>query len=261
MSESTKFATGAVRSADTQHLDFTSAPLLGFMMVAATAGEGAQKYGRFNYMQGMPVDDTLNHAIRHIFMFLMGDRSEPHLEHAGWGVLNAIQTELLMPEVSASRLLGPGMTIPPAMRDEMDRMAPILAAKRKAGEFAGLGSWSAREIAEVQTILGQRQIKEAEADLTEAFQSAADIEAQTPITNANSFKVTIRATYNGKTKWVPRDIRVNNQHVNGDHYDHVLLIARPEHEHAMMCESLRNKRVLCVDRDFWNEPADTKDLD
>lgn len=151
------FKTGAVRSADANHLDFTSLPLVGLIGVARTGSEGGTKYDRFNYMQGMPVHDTLNHCIRHIFMWLLGDRSEPHLEHASWGLLASVQQNLLDPDLSAPHLLGPGATITPVMQDYMDSRKEELAARRKAGEFADIGNWKLTDLPEIQTILEQRR--------------------------------------------------------------------------------------------------------
>lgn len=150
------FNTGAVRSADANHLDFTSLPLVGLIGVARTASEGGTKYGRYNYMQGMPVHDTLNHSIRHILMYLLGDRSEPHLEHSAWGLLASIQQEALDPSVSKAHLLGPGATITPEVQAYLDANADDLAARRKTGEFASIGEWKLGDLPEIKTILGQR---------------------------------------------------------------------------------------------------------
>ena len=147
-----KPSTGAVRSSDANHLDFASLPLIGLIGVARTAAEGAAKYGRFNYMLGFPVHDLLNHAIRHIVMFLLGDRSEPHLEHAAWGLMAAIQQNTLDPELSAPFLLGPGATLTPAMKANIELNAPDLAARREAGVFAEIGEWTLAGLTEVQAI-------------------------------------------------------------------------------------------------------------
>lgn len=149
-------ATGAVRSADADHMDFTSLPLIGLIGVARTAGEGATKYGRYNYMMGMPVHQYINHAFRHLVMNTLGDRSEPHLEHAAWNILAAIQSYTLDPELNAKHLLGPGATITPEMKADLDANRDDLAAKRKAGVFVKVGEWSLHKLAEIQTILGQR---------------------------------------------------------------------------------------------------------
>ena len=152
-----KQPTGAVRSSDANHLDFASLPLIGLIGVARTAAEGAAKYGRFNYMLGFPVHDLLNHAIRHIVMFLLGDRSEPHLEHAAWGLLAAIQQNALDPEHSAPHLLGPGATLTDAVQQELKKNAPRLASRRKKKDFVVAGSWSLEDLVEIRQHLKQRQ--------------------------------------------------------------------------------------------------------
>ena len=131
----------AVRSADANHLDFTSIPLVGLIGVARAAAEGGAKYGRYNYMLGFPVHDLLNHAIRHVVMFLLGDRSEPHLEHAAWGLLAAVQSYALDPDLSAPFLLGPGARLSDVLRARLDAEASDLVARRAAGEFDGAGEW------------------------------------------------------------------------------------------------------------------------
>lgn len=162
MSDS-NFKSGAVRSSDTSHLDFTALPLVGLIGVARTASEGATKYGRLNYMQGMPVHDTLNHSIRHVVMYLLGDRSEPHLEHAAWGLLASIQQETLDPSVSKPHLLGPGAIITPDVQAHLDANKEDLVARRKSGEFAGIGEWNLRDLPEIKTILGYRSEIEFDA--------------------------------------------------------------------------------------------------
>ena len=156
MSADTKFDSGAVRSADAAHLDFTSLPLIGLLAVARTSGEGAEKYGRYNYMKGMPVHDLLNHVLRHIILFILGDRSEPHLEHAAWGLLAAIQSHTLDPEVSAPHLLGPGATITPTMREHMAEEAPVLAARRRENQVRNPVPWFTSMLPEVVNLLHQR---------------------------------------------------------------------------------------------------------
>jgi hypothetical protein len=54
--------------------------------------EGAIKYGEHNWQKGMPIGDTLNHALAHVYNFLSGDRSEEHLSHAAANLLMAIHT-------------------------------------------------------------------------------------------------------------------------------------------------------------------------
>jgi len=154
MNKDSDFGTGAVRSADTNHLDYTSLPLIGLIAVARTAAEGAAKYGRLNYMQGIPVHDLVNHSINHIVQFLLGDRTVPHLEHACWGVMAAIQSYVLDPDLSRPHLLGPGATLSPDNRGFLARHSAKLKAARDARTEQD--NWDITELPEVANILLER---------------------------------------------------------------------------------------------------------
>jgi hypothetical protein len=152
-----RFATGAVRSADADHLDFMSMPLVGLLGVARTAFEGGSKYGRYNYMKGMPAHVCINHAFRHLVLYAMGDRSEPHLSHAAWNCMTAEQSAILNPELNTPHLPGPGYVLTPETLAHLDAEAPKLAEKRKDKEWLKtIGGWAIGGLTEIKTILGQR---------------------------------------------------------------------------------------------------------
>lgn len=109
-----EFDTGAVRSSDAEDTRYDLVSPIGLEAVARTCAEGAAKYGDWNWERGMPVHDLLNHAIRHIYRYLAGDRSEPHLPHAAWGLLAAIHSDAMWPHLNADTLRGPGCTAPQA---------------------------------------------------------------------------------------------------------------------------------------------------
>jgi hypothetical protein len=88
-----RFPTGAVRSADADNERFDLVPLGGIIRVARTAAEGAVKYGPYNWEHGMPLSTFLNHALRHIYLYLLGDTCEDHLGHASWNLLAACHVE------------------------------------------------------------------------------------------------------------------------------------------------------------------------
>ncbi|SIO37639.1 hypothetical protein SAMN05444166_4206 [Singulisphaera sp. GP187] len=162
MSDSKKIAdsnfdTGAVRSADVAHLDFCSAPLMGLMGMLRVAGGGGTKYGRLNYMLGMPQHETLNHVAFHLMRYILGDRTEPHLEKVAWGALVAAQNAVLKPELCEPHMLGPGATMTPAVIAELERGKPERDAKRQAGEFEQLFNWTLADMPEVQAILNNRE--------------------------------------------------------------------------------------------------------
>jgi len=109
-----KFGTGAVRSNEVEDLRYDLITPIGLREVARAYAEGSGKYGDFNWEKGMPVHDLLNHAIAHIYRFLEGDRSEPHLGHAAWNVLAAIHSYELWPHLNKGTLRWPDCTPPAA---------------------------------------------------------------------------------------------------------------------------------------------------
>jgi Domain of unknown function (DUF5664) len=149
--------TGAVRSADADHLDFMSMPLIGLLGVARTAHEGGVKYGRFNYMLGMPAHVCANHAVRHLVLWAMGDRSEPHLSHAAWNCMTAEQSLVLEPELNAPHLPGPGYTLTPEMLAFLQAGKRERDQKRRSGLFARLGEWTIERLPEIAKLLRVRR--------------------------------------------------------------------------------------------------------
>lgn len=107
-----KFGTGAVRSDTFEEFRYDLVSPIGLREVARACAEGAQKYSDFNWERGMPVHDLLNHAIAHVYQFLSGDRSEPHLGHAAWNLLAAIHSHELWPHLNDCNLRGPGCKPP-----------------------------------------------------------------------------------------------------------------------------------------------------
>jgi len=113
--ENVRYDTGAVRSADAEDTRYDLISPIGLEEVARTCAEGAVKYSPHNWEKGMPVCDLLNHAIRHLYKYLAGDRSEPHLGHAAWNVLGAIHSEKLWPELNEGKLRSEGCVPPKEM--------------------------------------------------------------------------------------------------------------------------------------------------
>lgn len=107
-----EYDTGAVRSADCEQTRYDLISPIGLRRLAETYAEGAQKFGPFNWENGMPVTDLLNHAIAHVYKFLGGDRSEDHLAHATWNLLGAIHSMEKWPELNQPWLRGENCTCP-----------------------------------------------------------------------------------------------------------------------------------------------------
>jgi hypothetical protein len=99
-----KYQSGAVRSGDAEATRYDLITPIGLAAVAAACAEGAEKYGDFNWEKGMPAADMLNHALRHLYLFLGGDRAEDHLGHAAWNVMGAIHSLEVWPELNEGSL-------------------------------------------------------------------------------------------------------------------------------------------------------------
>ena len=95
----TTFSTGAVRGSDADDVRFDLITPIGLRRLAETCAEGARKYTDHNWERGIPASVLLNHAIRHIYLWLQGDRSEDHLAHASWSTIAVCHFEETMPEM------------------------------------------------------------------------------------------------------------------------------------------------------------------
>ncbi len=118
-----RFCTGANRSTDADSSRYDLISPVGLRRLAETCAEGAAKYGDFNWERGMPVADLLNHAIRHIYLYLAGDRGEDHLAHATWNLLAAMHSEELWPELNVGTLREPNCRPPGDAGDGADERA------------------------------------------------------------------------------------------------------------------------------------------
>lgn len=112
MSDTKHFPSGAIRSGDAEETRYDLISPIALEAWAKTYAEGAAKYGDFNWEKGMPAHDLLNHVIRHIFKFLAGDRSEPHLPHALWGIGAAIHSLECWPDLNNGTLRREGCRVP-----------------------------------------------------------------------------------------------------------------------------------------------------
>lgn len=141
--ERREYDTGAVRSADCEQTRYDLISPIGLRRLAETYAEGAAKFGPFNWENGMPVTDLLNHAIAHVYKFLGGDRSEDHLAHAAWNLLGAIHSMEKWPELNAPWLRGENCECPSAAKtDKPNEIAVDLAAEQVGPSTYAVGSQS-----------------------------------------------------------------------------------------------------------------------
>ena len=131
-----EYETGAVRSADCETARYDLISPIGLQALAETYAEGAKKFGHFNWENGMPAADMLNHALTHVYKFLGGDRAENHLAHAAWNILGAIHSLEKWPELNQPWLRGPNCEPPPIAKtgETADAPADPLNALRALSE-------------------------------------------------------------------------------------------------------------------------------
>lgn len=125
-----KYETGAVRSTDCNAVRYDLISPVGLEALARAYAEGAQKFGEFNWENGMPAVDLINHALRHIFEFLAGKRDEDDLGHAVWNIVGAIHSLKMWPELNEDRLRGPNGTVPKGAK-KLPQKPAKKAAKQK----------------------------------------------------------------------------------------------------------------------------------
>jgi hypothetical protein len=107
-----EYNTGAVRSSDCEEARYDLISPIGLRALARTYAEGARKFGPFNWENGMPAADLINHALTHIFKFLEGSRDEDDLGHAAWNILGEIHSLELWPHLNEDWLRGPNCAAP-----------------------------------------------------------------------------------------------------------------------------------------------------
>jgi len=119
--------TGAQRSSDADTTRYDLISPIGLRRVAEAYSEGGLKYSDYNWEKGMSVLEMINHAIRHIYLYLEGNREEDHLAHAGWNILGAMHSEELWPHLN-NNLRAEGCVAPtveaPAPTDVPAYMVP-----------------------------------------------------------------------------------------------------------------------------------------
>lgn len=94
-----KFASGAVRGVDfPERFDLINPT--GLRRLAETYGEGTLKYGDENWLKGIPNKNLMNHLMKHLNSYMLGDKSEDHLAHAAWGLFAIMHNEELLPKMN-----------------------------------------------------------------------------------------------------------------------------------------------------------------
>lgn len=91
--ERREFETGAVRDMAAGKGDMVSLPNAAILRLSKHYEAGATKYGRWNYLKGLPVSSFMDSALRHLFKYMDGYDDEDHLAAAAFNVLGAMEME------------------------------------------------------------------------------------------------------------------------------------------------------------------------
>lgn len=91
--ERREFESGAVRDMAAGKGDMVSLPNAAILRLSKHYEAGATKYGRWNYLKGLPVSSFMDSALRHLFKYLDGWDDEDHLAAAAFNVLGAMEME------------------------------------------------------------------------------------------------------------------------------------------------------------------------
>lgn len=84
---------GASRSTDSGKGRFDLISVHAIMRVAKHYENGAKKYKDRNWEAGMSMSRYISSALRHLFKYIGGDRSEDHLAAAAWNVFAMMDHE------------------------------------------------------------------------------------------------------------------------------------------------------------------------
>ncbi len=93
------FSTGAQRSADPIPSRLALIPLEAIDAYGRAFAVGEAKYGRDNWLKGIPQTNLMEHAVRHCYRYLRGNKSEDDLGHAFWNLGTAIFQDINRPDM------------------------------------------------------------------------------------------------------------------------------------------------------------------
>lgn len=86
-------STGAVRDRQAGKGRYDLITPIGLKRLALHYENGAKKYSERNWEKGMPLSWFIDSAIRHIYSYLSGDRSEDNWAAVAWNALGFIHME------------------------------------------------------------------------------------------------------------------------------------------------------------------------
>ena len=97
--EMTVFASGAVRDKKTGKGRCDLLPACVLLRLAKHYERGAERFGDYNWKQGIPCHSFADSALRHLLKYMDGQTDEDHLIAAIWNLCGLAWTEEKLPEL------------------------------------------------------------------------------------------------------------------------------------------------------------------
>ena len=97
--EMTVFASGAVRDKKTGKGRCDLLPACVLLRLARHYERGAERFGPYNWKQGIPCHSFVDSALRHMLKYMDGQTDEDHLIAAIWNLCGLAWTEEKLPEL------------------------------------------------------------------------------------------------------------------------------------------------------------------
>lgn len=93
------FETGAVRDFVEGKGDCLSIPPNAMLRLSKLYEQGAKRYGRFNFLKGIPCTSFIDSAERHLLKYKAGWDDEDHLASVVFNILGIMEMEAIKPEM------------------------------------------------------------------------------------------------------------------------------------------------------------------
>ena len=93
------FASGAVRDKKTGKGRCDLLPACVLLRLAKHYERGAERYGEYNWQQGIPCHSFVDSAMRHLLKYMDGQTDEDHLIAAIWNLCGLAWTEEKLPDL------------------------------------------------------------------------------------------------------------------------------------------------------------------
>ena len=94
-----EFSTGAVRDDAPGKGRYDLLPWGAIHALAQHCQRGAEHYGERNVDKGIPQCSLIDSGVRHLSMYIQGDKEPHHLIAAAWNIMWAVEQELKRPEM------------------------------------------------------------------------------------------------------------------------------------------------------------------